>query len=114
VSDLAPASKPGRTLAPAAMASLAIGLCGVLVAIGVQLGKDELFATNPDLRLTLPFFAAALVATVAALVRRERRHALAIGGLALATAALALGWILAVAIVAAVAGIVIYVLSEVM
>jgi hypothetical protein len=53
-----------------------------------------------DLRVVLPLSGVAIVSGVVALLRRERLPGLAIGGIALATAAPVLGWVVLVAIVA--------------
>lgn len=109
-----PAATPGLIRdRPAALIALGLGVVAMIVATTAQLLEGQMFSVNPDLRLTMPFFLATLIAAVASLARREKAFAMSIGGLGLACAALALGWVLALAIVAVVAGIVIYVLSEV-
>jgi hypothetical protein len=98
---------------PFAAAACGLGLVALVVATILQMVRDELFTVHPDFRITLPFWLAAAVAAVVSMVRRERAHALAIGGVALATFALALGWVLVLAIVAVVAVLLIHLMSEI-
>jgi hypothetical protein len=110
---LEPTSRPGLLASrPAALAALVIGAVAVVVALAMQLAEGELFSVHPEARVTLPFFAATLVASVVSVVRRERALGTAVAGLALAGSALALGWILALAIIAVVAGVAIYAIGE--
>jgi len=94
----------------AGVVALVIGAVGYAV---VALTQEPFWAT-PDWRLTLPFFAAAVVATGVAVARRERGLALPLAGLGLAAAAMVLGWFLLTAIIVGVTAVVILILSQVM
>jgi hypothetical protein len=89
---------------------LAVGLIGFIIAVTSQ---DQLWAT-PDWRITVPTFAIVAVASVIAIVRRERAFATWLIGLGVAGASLVLGWFVLFAIVVAVTAIVILVLHAVM
>ena len=92
------------------LAALAIGVIGFLV---VALTAKPLWAT-PDWRLSVPFLIATVVAAAASLIRRERAVALPLLGVALAAAAVVLGWFLVTAIVVGVTTLVILILSHAM
>jgi hypothetical protein len=68
----------------------------------------------PDVRITAPFLVLACAAAVVSLVRRERAHALPIAGVALAAAAMVLGWVIVVGIIALVSALIIVILHQVM
>jgi hypothetical protein len=89
-----------------------LGVVSILIAAVLQLREDALFSRIPDARVTIPLWAAAAIACTASILRREGNYGLVVAGVALASAALALGWVLVLAAVAAAAMIAIYVLSE--
>jgi hypothetical protein len=80
---------------PAGAIAAALGAIAFVVAAVAQ---PEVWAT-PDHRLTVPGLAATAIAALISLARRERAYPLWLVGLGLATAALALGWFLMLAIV---------------
>lgn len=96
----------------AGAACFAVGVVSIAIAAVLQMRQDALFERIPDPRVTVPLWVAAVVACVASVLRREGNYGLVVAGVALASAALALGWVLVLAAVAAAALIVIYVLSE--
>jgi hypothetical protein len=111
---LEPAARPIRRWPPrtvAGLACFALGLLSVTIAAVLVLRHGSLFEEMPDWRVTVPLWVAAVAAAAASCVRREGTYGLAAGGVALASAALALGWVLALAVVATVTLIVIYVMS---
>lgn len=113
--DPAPLAKPehlqtAHRRSPVAVLALVLGVAAFVV---VMVAQRELWST-PDWRVSVPGFAATLVASLASLARREKAYALWITGLALAAAALVLGWFLMVAVVVAVAAILMLILHSVM
>ena len=96
----------------AGAACFGLGVISIAIAAVLQMRQDALFEHIPDPRVTVPLWVAAVVACVASILRREGNYGLVVAGVALASAALALGWVLVLAAVAAVAMIAIYVLSE--
>lgn len=94
----------------AGLAALVIGALAFLV---VTVSQRELWA-QPDFRITVPFFVAALVAVVISFSRKEKSYALPLLGLGLAAATLVLGWFLITAAVVVGTGLVILVLSHAM
>lgn len=88
-------------------------MVSVSIATALVLRQNSLFDHLPDWRVTVPLWAAAVIAAVVSGVRREGSYGLAVAGVALASAALALGWVLVLAMVAAVVLLIIYVMSEV-
>ena len=96
----------------AGVACFAIGVVSIAIAAVLQMQQDALFERIPDPRLTIPLWVAAAIACTASILRREGNYGLVVAGVALASAALALGWVLVLAAVAAAALIVIYVMSE--
>ena len=112
---LEPATRPPRAWAARHLAGLlciSLGIISVAVAAVLVLRRNALFSEVPDWRVTVPIWVAAAAAAVVSAVRRERTYGLAVGGVALASAALALGWVLLLAIVAAVTLVVIYLMTE--
>lgn len=89
-----------------------LGVVSIAIAAVLQMRQDALFERIPDPRLTVPLWVAAAIACTASILRREGNYGLVVAGVALASAALALGWVLVLAAVAAAALIAIYVLSE--
>ena len=95
----------------AAAAALALGVLSFLIAAVVH---GEL-SSMPDWRLTVPGFVAPAAAAAVSIARREPRAYWLWGlGVALAGAAIVLGWFLMVGIVVAVTAIVILILHAVM
>lgn len=95
---------------PVAIVALVLGVAAFVV---VMVAQRELWAT-PDWRISVPGFAVTFIASLASLARREKGYALWITGLALAAAALVLGWFLMIAVVVAVAAILMLILHSVM
>ena len=112
---LEPAAAPARRWPPrylAGLACLVLGVASVAVAAVLVIRNGTLFDEVPDWRVTVPLWAAAAIAAAVSVLRREGSYGLAVAGVALASAALALGWVLVLAIVAAVTLIIIYIMSE--
>ena len=81
---------------PAGVIALALGLASFIV---VAVAQPTLWST-PDWRLTVPGLAAAALAAVASIARREAgAYPLWLIGLGLAGAAVVLGWFLVLAVV---------------
>jgi hypothetical protein len=97
---------------PAGLACFVFGVISIGIAAALQMKQDALFEHIPDPRLTIPLWFVAAVAGAISVIRREGNYGLVVAGAALASAALALGWVLVLAAVAAGALIVIYVMSE--
>lgn len=95
---------------PAGLIALALGV----LSFGVVAAVQEPLWSTPDLRLSLPGFAAATIASLASVARRERAHALWLIGVGLASAALVLGWFLMVAVVIGTAALLMVILNSVM
>lgn len=99
----------------AGLACFALGIAAVAVTALVHLGGEpDALAKIPDVRVTTPFLVLALVAAVAAFVRREGAYALPLAGVVLSAVSMILGWALVIAAVAVAAGIAILILSEMM
>lgn len=94
-------------------AGLSALLLGALAFIVVTVRQRELWS-QPDFRLTVPFFVATLVATAIAFARKEKSYALPLLGLGLAAATLVLGWFFLVAAVIVATGLVILAISHVL
>jgi lipopolysaccharide export LptBFGC system permease protein LptF len=77
----------------AGISTLVVGIAG-LVAVTTQ---QRQLTTQPDWRLSVPFFVVAAALAAAALARKEPSRALPLLGLALAAAAMVLGIFLAAA-----------------
>jgi hypothetical protein len=99
---------------PAAVICLAIGALAVVVAAIYTMQGDGLFEELPDLRVVLPLWFASAGAGAASVLRKERSYALVLAGVALASASLLLGWVLALVAVAAIALVIIHVIAEIM
>jgi hypothetical protein len=96
----------------AGAACFGLGVVSIIIAAALQMREDALFSRIPDARVTIPLWVAAAIACSTSILRREGNYGLVVAGVALASAALALGWVLVLAAVAAAALIAIYVLSE--
>lgn len=110
---LQPTERGGPWIArrKAAAAALLLGVVAFAVA---AIAHGQLSST-PDWRVTVPGFAATAAAAAVSLARREPQgYRLWAVGLALAAAALVLGWFLTLAIVIGAAAIVILILHAVM
>ena len=92
----------------------ALGLIAVAAASLLYFGGDDDVTRIPDVRFTTPFLVASLAAAIVSFARREGVYALAIGGIALAGAAMVLGWAIVVGIIAVVTAVVILVMQELM
>lgn len=90
--------------------ALAIGVIGFTV---VALSQDELWS-QPDWKLSVPFFVASVATGAVSLVRREGAIPLPLLGIGLAAAAMVLGWFLVFGIVIGLTVLVILILSQVM
>lgn len=98
----------------AGLAAAGLGLIAIAVAsIGYFATGNEI-ATMPDVRMTGPLLAVTAAAAVASLVRREGTYALPVCGLALAGAAMVLGWVIVVGIIVLAAALVIVLLHQLM
>jgi uncharacterized membrane protein YccC len=102
--------QPATRRSPVAVVALVLGVAAFVV---VMVAQRELWAT-PDWRISVPGFALTFIASLISLARREKAYALWITGLALAAAALVLGWFLMIAVVVAVAAILMLILHTVM
>jgi hypothetical protein len=96
----------------AGTACFGLGVISIAIAAVLQMRQDALFEHIPDPRVTIPLWVAAAIACTASILRREGNYGLVVAGVGLASAALALGWVLVLAAVAAAAMITIYVMSE--
>jgi hypothetical protein len=95
----------------AAVAAAALGLLSFIV---VAIGQGELAAIS-DLRLSLPGFVLAVVASIASVARREPQgYWLWALGLALAGCAIFLGWFLMIMVIVAAAALLIFVLHAIL
>lgn len=94
----------------AGVIALTIGTAGFITVTVNQ----TTFWSQPDWRISIPFFVLTLVATVISLVRKEETYALPLLGLGLAAAALVLGWFFVTAAVVVATGLVILMMSHVM
>ena len=115
---LEPASRPEPKSwfkdQPAAVVCLALGAIAIAVATIFVMQGQGLFEELPDLRVMLPLWLLCAAAGGASVLRKERSYALVLSGVALASASLLLGWVLALVAVAAVALVIIHVLGELM
>lgn len=94
----------------AGLSALVIGAVAFIVVTTSQ----RQFWAQPDFRLTVPFFIAALVATAIAFARKETSYALPLLGLGLAAVTMVLGWFFIVAGVILATGLVILAISHVL
>jgi peptidoglycan/LPS O-acetylase OafA/YrhL len=90
-----------------------LGLAAIAVASILCFGGDEI-QRIPDVRVSMPFLVGVLAAAIVSLVRREGAYALPIGGVALAGAAMVLGWALVVGVIAVITAVIILVMQELM
>lgn len=107
------AATPNRNWFAQHAVGLATLVIGAAAFVAASLSTDAVW-TFPDLRLTLPFFVAALVGTVVSLARREGLPVLPLAGLGLAGVALVMGWFLVMAVIVAVTAVVILIMTAVM
>ncbi|HEU0035415.1 MAG TPA: hypothetical protein VFQ53_32620 [Kofleriaceae bacterium] len=92
----------------------AAAVLGVLSFVVVAVAQGEVWAT-PDWRVSVPGFALTAIAALASIARREPQGYWLWGiGLALAGAAIVLGWFLMVAIIIGAAAILILILHALM
>jgi hypothetical protein len=96
---------------PAALACFGLGVLAMAIASFLAMRRGLVFDAIPDVRLTVPFWAATVTAAGASALRREGSWGLVVAGVLLASAALALGWVLTLVAVAAVALVLIHALS---
>jgi len=107
--------RPPRRWPPrylAGLISFALGVVSVAIAAALVIREGSLFDELPDWRVTVPLWVGAAVAAALSGVRREGHYGLAVAGVALASAALAFGWVLVLAAIAAVTLVIIYAMSE--
>lgn len=91
----------------------AAGSIAILIAFWIQFGGDREITRVPDLRATIPLLVLTVGLGVVSFVRRERLRALPVAGIALATSACVLGWLIIVAAVAAAAVVAILIIAKV-
>jgi hypothetical protein len=95
-------------------AATAAAALGVLAFLVVAIAQPDLSGTA-DWRLSMPGFAATVIASIVSIVRREPKgYVLWAIGLGLAAAAIVFGWFLMVAIIIAAAALLIVILHAVM
>jgi hypothetical protein len=92
------------------LAALVLGIAAFVV---VAVAQDAPWAT-PDPRISVPAFAITAATAGASLARRERAYSLVLGGLGLAGASLVLGWVLMLAIVVGVTGVLMLIVHSMM
>jgi len=97
----------------AGLCCAALGLIAVGVACLLCFGGDDV-TRIPDVRVTTPLLIGTLIAAVASFARREGVYALPIAGIALASAAMVLGWAIVVGVIVAVTAAIILVMQELM
>lgn len=98
----------------AGLVCCALGAISLIWAAVLIMQKDSLFAHVPAPYVTIPLLVAAVIAAAVSAVRREGAYGLPVAGVAMAAAALALGWVLVLLAVMAATLLVIYILSETM
>jgi len=81
--------------------AIVAGAASLLAALIMQFGGQRQITEPPDARVTIPLLVLAALATGVAFYRREPHRPLAILGIGMATAALALGWVIVAIAVAA-------------
>jgi len=108
----AAARHPGSWLVRhvAGLIALVIGAVGFVVVSVIQ----DQFWSQPDWRITVPLFAATVVAATVSLVRREDTPLVPLLGVGLAAVTLVLGWFLVMAGIVLVTALLILILSAVM
>ncbi len=92
---------------------LAALLVGVAAFIVVTILQRTLWS-QPDWRITVPLFVVATALGATSIARKEGSYGLPLLGIALAAAAMVMGWFLIMAIVIAVTAIIILIMSHVM
>lgn len=98
----------------AGLVCVALGSIAIVIGSLGYLAAGEEIARIPDVRLTAPLLVAACAAAVASLVRREGAYALPVSGVAMAGAAMVLGWVIVVGIIALAAALVMVLLHQLM
>jgi hypothetical protein len=88
-------------------------LVGVVAFIVVTIMQKQLWA-QPSWQMTVPFFVVATALGATSIARKEGSYGLPLLGIALAAAAMVMGWFLIMAIVIAATAIVILIMSHVM
>jgi hypothetical protein len=96
----------------AGLVCIAVGLISLLIAVYLQFRIKQEITNIPDLRVTLPLLAVTIGAGVFAFIRREPMRVIPVAGIAMATSAVFVGWLIVVGIVAVVAAIIIAVLHQ--
>ena len=96
------------------LATAAVGALSIAVTSIVHFGHGQRLSVLPPLRLTIPFVVVAVGLAAYSLVRREGAWWLPLIGVALSTCAIALGWVVALAVIIGVTVLVIVVMSQVM
>ena len=98
---------------PAGVACCAIGIAAIAAGCWMQFGGSRAITDTPDVRITVPLLVLALGSGIYSLARKEGAPVLPIVGIALAAAAVVLGYVVLVVIVAAAAGFLIALISQV-
>jgi hypothetical protein len=96
-----PSSQPWYRTHLGGLVAAVAGLAAIVVASIMQFGGHREITEPPDARVTVPLLALAIVGVGIAFVRKEPHRAIAYGGVGLAAAAVALGWVLVAAAVGA-------------
>ena len=107
-------SKPWLLGHVAGLVCMVLGSISLIWAGILTMQANALFAQVPAPWLTVPLLVGAIASGAVSVLRKEGAWGLAVAGIAMAAAALALGWILILLAVMAVTLLCIYVLSEIM
>lgn len=83
------------------MVAAIAGLASLVAAVFMQFGGHREITQPPDPRVTVPLLVLAIAGVAVAFVRKEPHRALAYGGIGMAAAAVALGWVVVAAAVGA-------------
>ncbi len=110
---LAPPKVDPKAWLRAHVFGLAALLVGVAAFIVVTILQRTLWS-QPDWRITVPLFVVAAALGATSIARKESSYGLPLLGIALAAAAMVMGWFLIMAIVIAVTAIIILIMSHVM
>ena len=112
----AQAQKPPSWIArhPTGFATLVVGVLAIGITAIVHFGAGQTVSELPDWRLTTPFAAVAVVLAAVSLLRKEGAPFVPIIGIGLCGCAMALGWILALAVIVGVTLLIVIVMSQVM
>ena len=97
-----PAPAPAEWLRrhAAGLGCCALGIAALAAGCWMQFGGERALTDTPDVRITVPLLVVTLAAGVASLARREGALVLPVIGVALAAAALVLGYVVLVVAVA--------------